>query len=130
MSYLKDKNGSSYRDWQKRISLAHTQYRFMMARREVAVRVFGESRANELEKMARSMLFEPSQLRPMKISMLNAFELALQIEAENRGKFEEIIRRAWLLVDDTEGHVGGILQSITQVLLTERAQRGDLSGDS
>ena len=128
MNYL---NGDgSQRELQKRVNLAHTQYRLMMARRDMAAEVFGDNRAQELEEAARGLLFEPSQDKTMSVSMLNAFELAIQIEAEHRGRFEEIARRAWLLVDDTEGKVGGFLQGLIQVLLTERAKKGDLSGDS
>ena len=123
-------NGDGF-DLRTQIKRAATQYKFMMARRNAAVEIFGTARAEELEKATRKLLYEPSQIRTTQnISMLNAFELALQIEAEHRGRFEEIVRRAWLLVDDTEGQVGGILQGISQVLLTERSKRGSLSGDS
>ena len=125
------RNRTTERVLEASIDKAHTQFRLMNARRDVAISVFGQSRAQELEEAARTLLYEPSQLKTnQNLSMLNAFELALQIEAELRGRFEEVVRRAWLLVDDTEGQVGGLMQALIQVVQTERAKRGDLSGDT
>jgi hypothetical protein len=88
----------------------------MAQRREEAERTFGPTRAPEVEATAIYL----NQKSDMK--MLASFEICMQIEDEFRGRVEEIIGRAFKLIDDSEGKVGGMPQSIMMVILTERFQ--------
>lgn len=87
-------------------------------RREVARNVFGPERAKEIEDFARDHIALVTPLQS-----LNSFEIALMVEADHPGKLEELVGRAHRLNNDTEGKVGGFVQALMMVLLTERSKR-------
>lgn len=87
-------------------------------RKSEAERTFGEMRAAEV--MATAMVVYNHST----VGLLSSLEICMQIEDEFRGQVEEIVGRAFKLIEDTEGKVGTMPQSLMQVILTERFKNG------
>lgn len=92
--------------------------RIWSQRRAVAAQVFGQARAAEVEELSIRIV------QKTKLSRLNAFEVAMQVETEWPGHLADVLDRADIRWDQTDGKADYLL-ALLDVIKWIRAQGPD-----